>query len=261
MILLGTATFLQDGPFQYADIPLGFDYLAAVATFFFANTASPGRGLAVALTGLALGCAAWTKDEGLLFAAVAGVGFGTYLLALRKTEARRMLLLLASGVAIPLAMAVHFRLFLAPPTGAFASLTLASAARKVVDFPRYIQILIACWHETIALGSGIAHPAVSIAVLAGCLGISTRRREPLVITAFAVWLAVALGYFFAYVLTPLDLTWHLGTALGRLYLHLWPSLTFLLLIVLRTPEETAMALQPARLAGKKAKKANPRRKM
>jgi len=80
-----------------------------------------------------------------------------------------------------------------------------------------------------------------------------------VLTSFAVWLAVALGYFFAYVLTPLDLTWHLGTALGRLYLHLWPSLIFLLLIVLRTPEETAIRLQPAqkstRLPARKGKKA------
>ncbi len=138
LILLGTATFLEHSAFQYADVPLGFYYLAALATFFLANNANPGRGQSVILTGLALGCAAWTKEEGLLFAAAAGIGFGTYLLARRKTEARRMLLLLASGAAIPLAIALCFRLFLAPATGAFASPTLAGAVRKVIDFRRYV---------------------------------------------------------------------------------------------------------------------------
>ena len=259
LILLGTATFLQNSFFQYADVPLGFYYLAAFASVFLTTNAIPSRGQPIVLTGLALACAAWTKNEGLLFAAVAGIGFGAYFLASRKTEAGRMLLLLASGAAIPLAITLHFRLFLAPSTGDFASLTWAAAARKVIDFPRYVPILNACWRETVSLGTGIAHPVISIAVLAGCMGISTRRREPMVITSLAVWLAVAAGYFFAYVVTPVDLAWQLGTALGRLYLHLWPSLIFLTLIVLRTPEEAAMPLQPAqksdRLRTRKGKKA------
>jgi hypothetical protein len=43
------------------------------------------------------------------------------------------------------------------------------------------------------------------------------------------------------VITPDDLAWHLSTALGRLYVQLWPSLVLLAFTVIRTPEETAVA--------------------
>jgi hypothetical protein len=151
-------------------------------------------------------------------------------------------------------------LFLAPSTGDFGALTFAGAMHKAVDFPRYAQILNACWREAIALGSGIAHPAVSLALLAGCLGIASRQLDPLMRASLAVLLAVALGYFLAYVVTPVDLTWHLSTSLGRLYLQLWPIVIFLALLVLRRAEETAIVAElprqkAARASGKKGRKA------
>ena len=36
-----------------------------------------------------------------------------------------------------------------------------------------------------------------------------------------------IGYFFVYVLTPLDLGYHLATSLNRLFLQLWPGVIFL----------------------------------
>ena len=52
--------------------------------------------------------------------------------------------------------------------------------------------------------------------------------------------AVCTGYVSIYVITPLDLTWHLNTSLNRLYMHLWPSFIFLTLGICRSAEETAI---------------------
>ena len=52
-------------------------------------------------------------------------------------------------------------------------------------------------------------------------------------------LAMYAGYFCTYVVTPLDLTWHLNTSLDRLYAQLWPSLLLLVPMMFRSAEELA----------------------
>ena len=47
------------------------------------------------------------------------------------------------------------------------------------------------------------------------------------------------GYFFVYVMTPLDLAYHLTTSLNRLFLQLWPGVILLIFMIAGTPEEPA----------------------
>jgi hypothetical protein len=250
LVLLGTSAFLLEAPWQYADVPLGFYYLAFFVTFLLSDAEARERPSSLILAGLAMGLAAWTKNEGLMFVLLAAVGCAVYVLRSRKPAPFRTLAPLAAGMAAPLALALWFKFFLAPPTGTYAHLALAAAVRQLVQPSRYLEIAKSVWNESVALGNGgIAHPAISIAVLAGCLGMARdRRRRPAVITAFSILAVVAAAYFFVYVITPLDLTWHLGTSLGRLYVQLWPSFVFLALAALRTAEETAIVLQPAQKA-------------
>ena len=253
LILLGTAGFLLDSAWQYADVPLGFYFLAVFVLFFLADAETSGRPLVLA--GLAMGFAAWTKNEGLVFALLAGLGFLVYPWLSKKTRWPKMLALIAAGSVVPLGLALYFKFFLAPPTGTYAALTIKDAAQRLTQIPRYTQIIKSFWDETVALGSGIAHPAISLALLGGLLGIPRdRRRQPAVIVSGAVLLGVALAYFFTYVVTPLDLTWHLGTSMGRLYMQLWPSVVFLSLAAFRTAEETAIVIQHPQKAGREARK-------
>ena len=53
-----------------------------------------------------------------------------------------------------------------------------------------------------------------------------------------------VGYFFVYVLTPLDLAYHLATSLNRLFLQLWPGVIFLVFMIARTPEDASPADGP-----------------
>ncbi len=70
--LLATPSFVEQGAWQYADIPLSFFYLATIVLLSLydertqeASSQSPA-GL-LALGGVAAGFAAWTKNEGVLF--------------------------------------------------------------------------------------------------------------------------------------------------------------------------------------------------
>ena len=67
LVLLGMVPFLQRGALQYADVPLSFFFLSAVALFAHYDASQrPGRGMLV-LSGLLAALAAWTKNEGALF--------------------------------------------------------------------------------------------------------------------------------------------------------------------------------------------------
>jgi hypothetical protein len=47
------------------------------------------------------------------------------------------------------------------------------------------------------------------------------------LTSAAALSLMFIGYSFIYVMTPLDLKWHLDTSLERLFLHFWPPVVFL----------------------------------
>ena len=87
--------------------------------------------------------------------------------------------------------------------------------------------------------------AVSILLMILYLLLSGARiddgdRTGLVRTA-AVLLLMPAGYFFVYVLTPLDLGYHLATSLNRLFLQLWPSAIFLFFMIADAPERVSAA--------------------
>jgi hypothetical protein len=261
LLLLGTVTFLREAPAQYADVPLAFYYLAAmdlVATF---DAESQQAGSIAALAGLALGFAAWTKNEGLLFSGFASIAFLALILLTGRPAPAKAVLLLASGAAVPLMIALYFKFFLAPATGTFAQQGFADALHRLIEPGRYSQIIRVLWDEGLGLGGGLAHPVISLAILAGGLGMRPGwRRNPAVIAGLGALVSTACGYFVAYLVTPMDLAWHLANSAGRLYVQLWPSFIFLALLAFRSAEETAIVVeQPkadyARSRSKKYKKA------
>ena len=67
LMLTGTPYFLIHGASQYADVPLGFFFLATLTLFCLQDRfPKHSRGVLV-LAWMTAGMAAWTKNEGLLF--------------------------------------------------------------------------------------------------------------------------------------------------------------------------------------------------
>jgi hypothetical protein len=259
LVLLGTAEFLHNSAWQFSDVPLSFFYLAVFVLFFLFDRGR-GTGRIAVLAGLALGCAAWTKDEGILFTPLAIAAF-VALLFLARIEGRvRALALFAAGAAVPLATVLCFKLFLAPRGASWGPLTVSVALANIAKPSRYLRIVKALWDEVVQLGTGIANPFVCLAAFAICLGVPRERvRQPLVLLSFAVLAAIFGGYCAIYLTTPYDLDWQLGTSAGRLIMQLVPSAIFLTIATCRTAEETAIATEEpqkaARVTRKKAKKA------
>jgi len=233
LILLGTA-FQLICPWQYADIPIGFYYLSTFALILLADA---DRERILTLAGLAMGLAAWTKNEGLLFTLLLTCAVAVNALISKNW---RQLALFTMGAAVPVTLALGFKFFMAPATGTFGQSPLTDTMHRLVDWSRYAKIGKAFWIEGIAQGAGMAHPIICLAVLGVFLKLSPERlRQPVMISSLSALFAVYAGYFCAYVITPLDLTWHLNTSLDRLYAQLWPSLVLLAPATYKTAEELA----------------------
>src|SRR5215471_18494005 len=67
VVLLGTPMYLQAAAGQEADVPLAVFYLATIALLMQASQKEPDNSRIIALSGFTAGCAAWTKNEGILF--------------------------------------------------------------------------------------------------------------------------------------------------------------------------------------------------
>jgi hypothetical protein len=56
-------------------------------------------------------------------------------------------------------------------------------------------------------------------------------------TSFLILLFMMISYFAIYLITPLNLGWHLKTSIWRLFLQLWPTIIFSFFLIVSTPEE------------------------
>ena len=230
LVLLGTPFFVTFATNEHADIPLAAYMLAAVALALLGEQWT--------LAGLCAGFAAWTKNEGLLFSLVFGLGGA---LRVARSGGARDLGRLAAGAALALAPVVYFKLCLAPPND-LAAAPLAPRLTQLFDAARHHAILTAGRRDLAHFGEWQWTPWLALAL--PFFAWRSRRR-----LAAGEWLAPAIaaamlgGYYVVYLLSPHDLAWHLDTSLVRLLLQLWPLalLAWCLTVPLAAPPATASA--------------------
>jgi hypothetical protein len=229
-VLLASTSFLFQATMQYADLPLGFYYLASIALLLLAESAPN----CLALSGACASFAAWTKNEGAAFA----VFLTLALLAVDRRAVRRYL----TGAAPVLLLVVCFKVFLAPASDPLFKQGAAGLAQRFADPARYVQIGKALAVEAYHFGQPWSHPLLLLAILAVALRfrIDPAGARGLRVAATALALTFA-AYCGVYVVTPSDLAWHLQTSLSRLYGQLWPSFLLLVFLTLDVPRATAPA--------------------
>ena len=218
---LATPALAHMAPDQYADIPVACYFTGALMLVLLDRPA---------LAGLLAGLAAWTKDEGVLFAAV--------FLAAAAIFRRRHFLRLLAGAAVGGAVVVFFKTVLARGNVSLLSTSLPGLAQHLADPARYRQVILALSAEFTNTASGWYHPILPALVLALVLRFDTQRRRDVLFCSF-IALLLFVGYFAVYVITPNDLVWQLQTSLSRLHLQFWPVLLLAIWTALRTPESTA----------------------
>ncbi|MBZ5685820.1 MAG: glycosyltransferase family 39 protein [Acidobacteriia bacterium] len=235
--LASTPFFIEQGAAQYADIPLSFFFLAAIALLHLyqqrsaTNADGRKRGLLV-LLGTATGFAAWTKNEGLLFL-LAFLVSQTVQLRMRRPASGRLGLdsvrqfgVLLLAIAPFVVLIASFKHFIAPPGDLFSN--SETMIHKILTPGRYWAILQWYAKDFFRFGKWVVPTTVLFVALSLLLPSSRIRRKEAAFRSSIVTVALTLaGYFAVYVITPNELYWHLRFSLNRLFLQLWPSTTFL----------------------------------
>ncbi|MBA4423445.1 MAG: hypothetical protein C0390_10190 [Syntrophus sp. (in: bacteria)] len=251
MLLMGTPFFIYMGASQFADIPLAFFILTTLIMLFFQAGSPESRPGAVILAGLAAGLCVWTKNEGqLFFVIVAGSLFCTTAYSKGWDSSLRRTAWFLAGALPILMIVIYFKTALAPTNDLLAGFSVSAASAKLLDPSRYIQIAGAFFVTGISFTQGLIdirvgmhlNPGpVNVLLLAAYLlitGIHINQRDKTgLLQTTAVLFLMAAGYFFVYVLTPLDLNYHLMTSLNRLFLQLWPGVIFVVFMVAGPSEQ------------------------
>jgi hypothetical protein len=251
LALLSTPFFVEQGSSQYADVPLSFYFLAAMALlqlYGARNTDEPVRprsGLLI-LAGLAVGFAVWTKNEGMLYLCATLAAQALVFIfgdsakvrsderlagstALRSTNRGKAWATLATFFAATapfLLLVLWFKHSVTFSSELFSN--QAALSQKVLDPARYWAVIQ--WYAKDLLRFGEWWPIPGTVLLAGLYFLLRKRehRNSLAVRASAWTLAFMLaGYFAIYIITPYNLHWHLRFSLSRLFLQLWPCTIFL----------------------------------
>jgi hypothetical protein len=209
-VVISSPYYLAQAAAMYADVSLAVFLLGAILSLKLL----PKGDIQVLLTALCLGCCVWTKNEGSILAGLF-VAFHFRTLLFQK----RWLMLFA-GLSLPLVAWVVLKGVYAPANDLAQGLSAASL-HQLVNWQRYSTI----WnHVSVTVSNQFGYMRwVVVVYLLLCL---FRKRWP----GVTVWmLAISMVvYFFIYVLSPMDLEWHLITSADRLMLQLMPSLMYVL---------------------------------
>ncbi len=234
LVILSTTSLLTWAPAQYADIPLAFFYLSAIALVFLVADAAP----TLFWAGLCAGFAACTKNEGITF--LVAIILVLFVLTLRERggqTAFKWARWLLAGAVPGILLTLWLKLFLAPAVDPLVTQGVSGLAR-LQDFSRYGQIASGFFSNLVSLGSGVSHPLILVAILAVLvrLQIEERYRLPSMIAAAALIL-VFLSYCAVLLITPWSLTWQVQTSFDRLILQVWPSGLLVFFMLLRSVED------------------------
>ena len=244
LTLLGLPAFVEIGSWQYADLPLTLFILMTLVLFCLHDRSSHGHRGLLFLAGLSTGLATWTKNEGWLFLIAVVVA---RLFAFRSGGWRlyvRQMFHYSIGLLPVLAVTVFFKLHFAAANDLVSSMGLRLTLRHLLDPSRYL-LIIRISTEQVLNSTGWVASLWALVPYALLFGLSRKEEDKPGVTTLAVSSAVLLAsYFFVYVVTPLDLNWHLRTSVLRLLLHLWPSLVLTCFLVINT-----VSGQPGRKIG------------
>ncbi|MBN8579734.1 MAG: hypothetical protein J0L96_03600 [Anaerolineae bacterium] len=229
VVLFMALPFIVDqGMRQYADLLLAYLILGAGGlTLIYLQT----KELNVAvLVGLMVGLGGWAKNEGL--SAILVFSLIWVWISLKKEDRPGMQKYLV-GLAFPLVVIALFKTFLAPANDLLSA--SGSAVDKLMDAERYLTIArevgTLLWNV-----AGTPIPLFGLIILVVLsLGRSAKQVPGLSKIAVVVGLQWLL-YLGIYLMTPLDLTYHIKTSADRLLLHVLPLAALWLFLWLRSPQ-------------------------
>ncbi len=222
-LLLGTPGFIFQGASQYVDIPLSFFYLAwTVLVSHCHRTEYKSHCLFLAFS--MAGCAAWTKNEGVLFLLTVSIVYSVISISLdgRKEYARNLLFMVA-GALPALVLLCIFKVHYAPANDILGNQSIAAIMNRITDIHRYIQIGRAFISELIRFNHGMFVFMVLVLFLTKPKLVMDR----VTVIILSVLFLMIIGHFCVYLISPQNLNFHLGTSLNRIVMQFLPMFLFI----------------------------------
>jgi len=227
---------------QLADLPLALFLLVAWSGLASLRLEDPGRRASALAVGAALSGLAWTKNDGIVWAALlAGLWAVMEAVRHRGPVLRRDLGPLLRAAAPVVVALVFFKLSWAPASDIVRDLD-AGLLRDLGSWERWRGSLGGVARE-LSLASSLDWPGIAsghpptqeVARWAGAwlalgaalvLGVRRRGLRGARDLAYGAWSLGALlaAIVVVYVLTPLDPSWHIQTSMSRLLLHAYPAI-------------------------------------
>lgn len=243
LTLLATPFFVTFALNQHADIPLGYFFASTLALLILAGDRADAARCRC-LAGLMAAGAAWTKNEGLLFAAATALVVLADATIRRTPRAALGFLVGLLGGFVPV---LAFK-FGQTPGNDIVSGELVHRLSQLLEPERYRVIAAAAWRDFGRFGEWHIVPFAALAILLSPARIRTAARA---VRYLVVILGLMLaGYAAIYLLTPWNLQEHLDSSLVRLLLQLWPATLLLwgLLVSDRLASPAWQAQAPTRVS-------------
>lgn len=256
MLLLGTASFVALVASLYGDVPLGF-YILSTVVLLCLQDRDPNLLRYSVLAGLMAGLGAWTRNEGLVFAAAV---FAARAVALFRSRERSSVLAqlgsMIAGMAAPLAVVAVFKFHVAPPS-TLLSVSSSVVIKNAADVGRWIIML----EGLIVAFFNFGRFLIPIILLLGVYWYLIRFRpdpqdRPALTTALiALPITLAVQLVMDVLYEP-NLALEIGTSFERILLQLWPAALFVFFLASAPPQ--LAATERARKTKVAAKAAKPK---
>jgi hypothetical protein len=230
---LGTVVLLAHSLFaiwtvaQYADTSLALFFLASAGLIpLYFHTREPSLPM---LAGFMTGLGAWTKNEGLVFVVINAMAW-ILLVRIERTAFKNFLL----GMLFPLVIVFLFKINLAPANDIFSG--GQDFMQLILDPERY-RTIARIGALTFRNMDGTPVMILLGLLIYGLFAGKTRKSISGVVPVILIAAAQLAAYFVIYLITPLDVVYHVRGSIGRLYLHVLPLLLLGVFLWLRSPTE------------------------
>ncbi len=238
LLMLVSTQFLHLGTDQYGDVPLAFFILSTVALFALKDRYPDMSLYTLILAGFTASCAAWTKNEGLMFfALVVVIRFIGQIREKDWSKLAKESVYFFLGMLPIMGTLIYFKIQFAPRNDMINIPTLKKTALHLLDIDRYIVVLKAVIGRIFTFNDGIVVLLAVYFLISGPDRSGNIKKH--LLSHVTLLLLMMCGYAFAYVITPYELQWHIGSSLRRLFIQVWPAWVFLFFYNVRGPEQTA----------------------
>lgn len=243
LVLLGTPFFVTHAATQYPDVPIGYFFLSVLVLLSLARARHSDPGL-IALAGVFASLAAWTKNEGMVFA-LAVFFIQAFIVLVREgaQECRRQSVAFAAGALPILIVLAWYKLHMAPSNylvghqGGIADVIhrLTTRSRYIETGKAFFQALLL----TPGFGKWVLNLIPLMLLYGAVVGSNAERRHATsALVGASVICIMGITYFAVLVDVPfnpiLSFQDYLVYSLDRLLIQLLPSAVFVFFLVVRS---------------------------